>query len=139
MTQGVGCPSEGGGRDYGWNPLHRSCAHKDGDGFWLDGGSGEDWAGTPRGRDLSACQPEQLCGRGVLPVARGPDNRMEGGKQGATGKLLFRNLNFTATVVRQQGRDHRGGQLCTAPNLGQRGLRRQARILRAACSWVEPE
>lgn len=47
----------------------------------------------------------------VLPVARGPDNGVEGGKQGATGKLLFRNLNFTATVVsegvRQQGRDHR--------------------------------
>lgn len=68
MTQGVGCPSEGGGRHYRWNPLHKSCAQKDGDSFRLDGESGEDWARTLRGKDLSACQPEQLCGREGLTI-----------------------------------------------------------------------
>lgn len=41
--------------------------------------------------------------KGVLPVARGTHSGVEGGKQGATGKLLFRNLNFTVTVVRTGG------------------------------------
>lgn len=34
------------------------------EGLALSEGSGEDWAGTPRGRDPSACRPARLCRRG---------------------------------------------------------------------------
>lgn len=62
----------------------------DREGFRLDDGSGE----TTR---VPASQHSYVA-KGMVPVARGPE-----GKPGATGKLLFRNLNLTATVVRTRG------------------------------------
>lgn len=61
--QGVGCPSEGGGQIKVGIPL-TGVEQTNRESFRLGDGSGEDWARTPRGRDLSACQPAQLCGNG---------------------------------------------------------------------------
>lgn len=81
---------------------------------------------------------------GVLPLARGPDNGVEGGKQGATGKLLFRNVNFTATGVRAGGsRAEITGE--AALHSTQPGTERTQEVseketkgsLRAAFTWVE--
>lgn len=79
-------------------------------------------------------------------MARGPDNGVEGGKQGATGKLLFRNFNFTARVVGAgvSRAEITGGAALHSTQPDTEGTqemnqKKTKRSLRTAFSWVEPD
>lgn len=92
----MGWPSEGGGRDFRDGIPFTGAAHR--------------WGGFQAGCGSREAASQHSC------VVKGWCQWPEG-KQGATGKLLFRNLNLTATMLRtrQQGKDHRGTRSAQHP------------------------
>lgn len=101
------------------------------EGLALSEGSGEDWAGTPRGRDPSACRPARLCRRGESCQWPGGLTMGWKGASGERPELLFRNFNFTATDGseggRQRGRDHSGSGAAQHPACHRGGAGGRAR------------